>query len=51
MKLVDIQLQKAHLITIEHAALQEKVQAKGKRKITSRQSIYKGRPSATINEL
>jgi D-alanyl-D-alanine dipeptidase len=51
MKSVDIQLQKAHLTNIEHAALQEKVQAEGKRKVTLRQSIHKGGLSATIDEL
>jgi hypothetical protein len=51
MKSVDIQLQKAHLTTIEHLALQEKVRNDGKRKITSRRSIHKGGPSATIDEL
>jgi len=51
MKSVDIQLQKAHLTTIEHLALQEKARNEGKRKITSRRSVYKGGPSATIDEL
>jgi hypothetical protein len=50
MKLVDIQLQKAHLTTIEHLALEEKVRNEEKRKITSRRSIHKGGPSATIDE-
>jgi len=39
---VDLQLQKAHLITIEHAALQEKIRLEKRRKTTSRRSIYKG---------
>lgn len=51
IKSVDIQLQKAYLATIEHLALQEKAQNEGKRKVTSRQSVYKGGPSATINKL
>jgi hypothetical protein len=51
LKSVDIQLQKAHLTTIEHLALQEKVRDEGKRKVTSRRSIHKGGPSATIDEL
>ena len=51
IKSVDVQLQKAHLTTIQHAALQEKIRADGKRKTTSRRSIHKGGPSATINEL
>jgi len=41
MKSVDVQLQKAHLMSIEHASLQEKVRAEGKRKVSSRRSIYK----------
>ena len=51
IKSVDIQLQKAHLTTIEHLALQEKARNEGKRKITSRRSVHKGGPSATIDEL
>ena len=39
---VDLQLQKAHLITMEHAALQEKIRLEKRRKTTSRRSIYKG---------
>ena len=42
MKSVDVQLQKSHLTTLEHAALQEKIRADQKRKSTSRRSIHKG---------
>jgi hypothetical protein len=51
MKSVNMQLQKAHLTTIKHLILQEKAQNEGKRKITSRQNIYKGGLSATIDKL
>jgi hypothetical protein len=51
MKSVDMQLQKATLMTIKYAALQKKVQAKEKRKVSSRQSIHKGGPFVTINKL
>jgi hypothetical protein len=39
MKSVDVQLQKSHLTTLEHAALQEKIRADQKRKSTPRKSI------------
>ena len=51
MKAVDIELQKAHLKTIEHAALQEKILSENKRKRTSRRSIHKGGPSAKVGDL
>jgi hypothetical protein len=51
MKSVDVQLQKSHLTTLEHAALQEKIRADQKRKSTSRRSIHKGGPSARVDDL
>jgi hypothetical protein len=51
MGLVDIQLQKAHLLSIEHLALQTKLRTEAKRKSTSRRSIHKGGPSASIQDL
>jgi hypothetical protein len=51
MESVDVLLQKSHLTTIEHIALQRKVLADSKRKISSRRSIHKGGLSATIDEL
>ena len=51
MKAVDIQLQKSHLLTVEHASLQEKVRIEQSRKITSRRSINKGGPAARIEDL
>lgn len=51
MKLVDVQLQKSHLITIEHSTLQQKILAESKRKTTSRRSIHKGGPSARVEDL
>jgi hypothetical protein len=51
MKSVDVQLQKAHLTTIEHGALQAKLLAKSKRKTNSRRSVYKGGAALTVDEL
>ena len=51
MKAVDIELQKAHLKTIEHTALQEKIRNENKRKRTSRRSIHKRGPSARVKDL
>jgi hypothetical protein len=51
MKAVGIELQKAHLKTIEHASLQEQIRNQNKRKIGSRRSIHKGGPSAKIGDL
>jgi hypothetical protein len=51
MKSVDIQLQKAHLTTIEHGALQAKLLAKSRRKINSRRSVYKEGAALTVDEL
>jgi hypothetical protein len=51
MKPVDIELQKAHLKPIEHAALQEKICSENRRKRTSRRSIHKGGPSAKVGDL
>jgi hypothetical protein len=48
---VDIQLQKSHLLMLEHTALQNKLREESKRKTTSRRSIHKGGPSASIQEL
>ena len=50
MKSVDVQLQKSHLKTLEHAALQEKILADRKRKSTSRRSIHKGGVSRYLHE-
>ncbi|KAG4439985.1 hypothetical protein IFR05_004559, partial [Cadophora sp. M221] len=46
-----VELHKAHLTTIEHATLQEKIKAEGTRKKISRQSIHKGGSSATVGDL
>jgi hypothetical protein len=51
MKSVDVQLQKAHLTTIEHGALQAKLLAKSKRKTNSRRSVHKGGVALTVDEL
>jgi hypothetical protein len=51
MKSVDVQLQKSHLITIEHSTLQQKILAESKPKTTSRRSIHKGGPSARVEDL
>jgi hypothetical protein len=51
MKSVDVQLQKAHLTTIEHGALQAKLLTESKRKINSRRSVYKGGAALTVDEL
>ena len=51
MKAVDIQLQKSHLLAIEHIAIQEKIRADQKRKVTSRRSVYKGGPSERVEDL
>jgi hypothetical protein len=51
MKSVDIQLQKAYLITIEHGALQAKLLAESKRKTNSRRSVHKGEAALTVDEL
>ena len=51
MKSVDVQLQKAHLTTIEHGALQAKLLTGSKRKINSRRSVYKGGAALTVDEL
>ncbi|KAF5202127.1 Transposase protein, partial [Thalictrum thalictroides] len=46
-----IQLYKAHLTTLEHSALQEKIRADSKRKRTSRRSIQKGGGASTTEDL
>jgi hypothetical protein len=46
MKDVDIHLQKAHLDTLEHSALQDKICNEHKRRSTSRRSIYLSGKSA-----
>ena len=51
MKTVDIQLQKAHLITVEHSNLQAKLLADNKRKLVSRRSVFKGGGSLTVDQL
>jgi hypothetical protein len=51
MKSIDIVLQKAHLTTIEHGALQAKLLEDHKRKSKSRRSIHKGGPSAEVDDL
>jgi len=51
MKNVDIELQKAHLTSLEHSHLQAKLLAKSKRKNNSRRSIYKGGGTPLVNEL
>ena len=51
IKDVDMQLQKAYLITVEHTALQDKIKHDTKRKSTSRRSIHKGGPSAKVGDL
>jgi hypothetical protein len=51
MKAVDIQLQKAHLTTIEHGTLQAKLIADGKRKIISRRTVVKGGGAPTVDTL
>jgi hypothetical protein len=51
MHSVDIQLQKSHLLNLEHTALQTKLREEQKRKINSRRSIHKGGPSASVQEL
>ena len=51
IKSVDVVLQKAHLTSIEHGALQAKLLAEYKRKSNSRRSIQKGGPSTDADEL
>jgi hypothetical protein len=51
MKSVDVQLQKAYLITIEHGALQAKLLAKSKRKTNSRRSVHKRGAALTVDKL
>lgn len=46
-----VQLYKAHLTTLEHSALQEKIKADSKRRKTSRRSIQKGGGVASIEDL
>ncbi|CZS92474.1 uncharacterized protein RAG0_03054 [Rhynchosporium agropyri] len=46
-----IHLYKAHLTTLEHLALQEKIKVDGKRRRTSRRSIQKGGGAATAADL
>ncbi|XMA11516.1 hypothetical protein WAI453_004307 [Rhynchosporium graminicola] len=46
-----IDLHKAHLTTVEHATLQEKIKADNNRKKTSRRSIHKGGGSASVADL
>jgi len=48
---VGVELQKAHLKSIEHAALQEKIRTESKRKRTSRRSIQRGGPASKVNDL
>ena len=51
VKKVNIQLQKSHLQTIEHQALQTKLREEYNRKAKSRKSSHKGGPSASVAEL
>jgi hypothetical protein len=51
MKSVDVELNKAHLTTLEHSAIQEKLRAEKKRKRMSRRSIYGGGGAPLISEL
>jgi hypothetical protein len=51
MKSVDLQLQKAHLTTVEHSNLQAKLLADNKRRMASRRSVFKGGGSPTVNTL
>jgi hypothetical protein len=51
VKKVDVQLQKSHLQTIEHQALQTKLREEYNRKAKSRKSSHKGGPSASVAEL
>jgi hypothetical protein len=51
MKTVNIHLQKAHLITIEHGNLQAKLIADSKRKIISRRNVLKGGGALTVDIL
>ncbi|EKD13082.1 hypothetical protein MBM_08844 [Drepanopeziza brunnea f. sp. 'multigermtubi' MB_m1] len=51
MKQASIELQKAHLTSIEHINLQEKIREDKKRKRTSRKSIYKRSSSAATSDL
>ena len=51
IKAVGVQLQKSHLLSIEHGTLQEKLRAEEKRKVTSRRSLHKGGGAPTVNEL
>jgi hypothetical protein len=51
IKNINIELQKAHLISLEHSYLQAKLLAKSKHKNNSRRSIYKGGGTLLINEL
>lgn len=46
-----VQLFKAHLTTLEHSALQEKIKAESKRKRSSRRSIQKGGSAASTRDL
>ena len=51
MKSVDLQLQKAHLTTVEHGNLQARILAENKQKMVSRRTVFKGGGSPTINTL
>jgi hypothetical protein len=51
VKKVNVQLQKSHLQTIEHQALQTKLREEYNRKAKSRKSSHKGGPSASVAEL
>ena len=46
-----VELQKAHLTTIEHSTLQQKIKEDSKRKKTSRRSIHKGGSAPSVDEL
>jgi hypothetical protein len=51
MEAVNIQLQKAHLIIIEHSNLQAKLITNSKGKIISRHNVFKGGGAAIVDIL
>ena len=51
MAKVDTQLQKSHLLTVQHQTLQTKLREEHNKKAKSRKSTHKGGPSASIAQL
>ena len=51
MRSVDIQLQKSQLVSLQHTVLQTKLQNKKRHRVTSRRSVHKGGPSASVTDL